>query len=110
MYFLAVLLGIFNLRPGTGSDVAANIDHVDGVGHVYLALVHVVQHLLCAFSPHLIISGMPEEADADYDIALQGEPLLRLKELILKARAAAEGYDWIFSYHITSKYICNAGN
>ena len=49
MYFLTVLLGIFNFRPGAGVDVAANVDDVDGVGHVDLAFMHVVQHLLGAF-------------------------------------------------------------
>ena len=79
--------------------VAAHVDYVDGIRHIYLAFMHVVEHLLGAFRPHLVISGMPEEAYADDDIAFEGEALLRLKELLFKARAAAEGYAWVFADH-----------
>jgi len=40
-----------------------------------------------------------EEADADDDVAREGQALLRLQELLLETRAAAEGYDWVFADH-----------
>ena len=102
VYFFAILLGVFYFRPGALADVAANVNHVDAVGHVDLAFVHVVQHLLGAFRPYLVVSGMPEETDADDDVAFEGEALLRFEELILETRAAAEGYYGVFADHITS--------
>ncbi len=37
---------------GAGADIPADVDHVDLVGQVYFALVHVVEHFLsiiCAY-------------------------------------------------------------
>lgn len=53
--------GIFNLRAGAAADVAADIDHVNPVSHVDLALVHVVKHLLRALGPYLIVPRMTEQ-------------------------------------------------
>ena len=92
-------LRIFNLRPGAGSDIAANIDHEDLIRHIDLPLMHVIQHLFGAFRPNLIISGVTEETNADDDISLQGQLLLRLHESVLKAGAAAKGNDSILPYH-----------
>ena len=94
-----ILLGIFNLGACTGTDIAADIDYIDSVGHINLALMHIVQHLLGAFCPHFIISGMAKQADADDDVSGKCQALLRFKELLLEARAAAEGYDRVFASH-----------
>lgn len=42
---------------------------------------------------------MSEETDAYDNVAFEGEPLLRLKELLFEARAAAEGYDGVLADH-----------
>ena len=42
---------------------------------------------------------MPEKADTDNNVPRQRQPLLRLQELLLEARAAAEGYDGVFVDH-----------
>ena len=84
-YPLPLALGIFNLRAGAGADVAADVDDVDLIGHVDLALVHIVQHLLGALGPDFFVAAMAEQADADDDVALEGQALLRLQELLLEA-------------------------
>ena len=78
-------LGIFNLRAGAGADVAADVDDIDLIGHVDLALVHIVKHLLGALRPDLIVAAMAEQADADYDVAFKGKALLGFEELVLEA-------------------------
>ena len=90
---------MLDLRPGAGTDVPADVDHIDFICHVDLPLVHVVQHLLGAFGPDLIVAGVPEQADADHDVPLQRQPLLRFHKRILEAGAAAEGDDFIFPNH-----------
>ena len=42
---------------------------------------------------------MPEQADTDHNIALQGQPLLCLYKSLFKAGTAAEGDHLVFSYH-----------
>ena len=59
--------------------------------------MHIVQHLLRSLCPHLIVSGMPEEAHADDYVASEGKALLRFQKLILEACAAAEGYYRVFA-------------
>ena len=95
-------LGVFNFAAGALADIAAHVDDVDAVGHVNLALVHIVQHLLCALGPDFIVAAMAEKADADDDVAGEGEALLCFQELLLEARAAAEGYDGVFADHVDS--------
>ena len=46
---------------------------------------------------------MAEKTDTDDDVSFQGEALLSLKELILKASAAAKGYHREFAYHKQTK-------
>ena len=92
-------LGVLNLTPGAAADITVHIDDEDFVRHINLAFVHVVQHLLGAFGPHLIIARVAKEADANDDIPLQRQTLLRLKELVLETGAAAQGYDFVFAYH-----------
>ena len=91
--------GVFDFASRALADIAAHVDDVDAVGHVDFALVHVVQHFLGAFSPDFVIAAMAEKADADDNVALEGQALLRLQELLLEARAAAEGDDGIFAGH-----------
>ena len=80
-------LSIFNLAPGAASDVATDIDNKDFVGHINLALVHIVKHFLGAVGPDFIVSGMAEESDADDDIAFKSQALLGFKKLVLEAGA-----------------------
>ena len=61
--------------------------------------MHVVQHFLGAFGPDFIVPAVAEEADADDDVACEGEAFLRFQELVFEARAAAEGYDGVFAGH-----------
>lgn len=93
------MYGIFDFRPGTIPDVAADIDYIDGIRHIYFTFVHIVEHFLCPLGPHLVIAGMAEQANADYDVSLKRQPLLRFKILLLKAGTAAEGYDGEFANH-----------
>lgn len=51
--------------------------------------MHVIQHFLGPFRPDFVVSGMPEETDADDDVAFKGKALLRLKELLFETRATA---------------------
>ena len=99
---------VFDLGARALTDIASDIDDIDGIGHVYLALVHVVQHLLGPGSPNLFITGMAEEADTDDDVAFEGETLLGLKEIVLEARAAAEGYDFELADHDLLGWLRNA--
>ena len=77
-------LRILNLRAGAGADIATDVDDIDLIGHVDLALVHIVQHLLGTLGPDLIVAAMAEQTDADDDVALEGKALLSLKELLLE--------------------------
>ena len=78
---------------------AAHIDDVDSVGHVDFPLVHVIEHLLCPFGPHLIIARMAKQADANDDVASKGQALLCFQILLLELCAAAEGYYFVFADH-----------
>ena len=100
--FFPVPPGILNLIPGALADISAGIDDIDGIGHVNLALMHVVEHALDTIGPDLVIAGMSEQADADDDVPFQGQLLLRFEELLLEARAAAKGDDFVFADHGTS--------
>ena len=71
----------------------------DAVCHVDLALVHIVQHLLGAFGPNLVVAAVAEETDADDDVTCERQALLRLQELLLEAGRSAEGYDGVFADH-----------
>ena len=97
----AVTDGILDFRAGTLTDIAAHIDDIDGVRHVNLPLVHVVEHLLRVARPDFLVSGVAEEAHADDDVAFEGEAFLRFDELILEAGAAAQGDYGELSYHKT---------
>lgn len=81
------------------ADIAAHVDDVDAIGHVDLALVHVIQHLFGAFGPDFVVAAVAEQADADDDVAREGEALLRFQELVLEAGRTAEGYDGVFADH-----------
>ena len=54
----------------------------------------------CSRRPHFIVAAAPEESDGDYNVAFEGQSLLRLKKLFLETRAAAECYDFVFADHI----------
>ena len=91
--------GVIDFAVRALADVTAYVDDEDLVGHVDFALVHVVQHLLGAFRPDFIVAAVAEQADADDDIAFEGQALLRFQKLLLEARAAAEGYNGVFADH-----------
>ena len=99
---------VVNLRARAITNIASDIDDIDGIRHVYLALVHVIQHFLRPFRPDFLISGMAEKAYADDNVAFQGETFLSLKELVIEACATAEGYDFELSDHQLIIYRLNA--
>ena len=101
--------GIVDFAPGALADVSAHVDDVDAVGHINLALVHVIQHLLGSLRPDFIVPAVSEQANTDDDVARKGQALLRLQELLLEARAAAEGYDGVFADHILNYLLLPIG-
>ncbi len=117
-YMLAVFTSILDFRSRALPNVPTNIDDIDGVAHINLTLVHVVEHFLGPFSPNFIIARMAEKAHTDDNVAIQGKALLRLEKLVLETGAATEGYYWVFADHwlIDYKdeswfnYICNQTN
>ena len=90
---------IFDFAAGAASDVAAYVYDEYFIRHIDLALVHVIQHFLDAFSPYLFVSGVAEEADADDDVSFEGKAFLRFYELVFEAGAAAEGDDFVWDLH-----------
>ncbi len=97
---------VLDLGACAGADVPADVDHVDLVGQVDLALVHVVEHFLDAgevsgirFFPDFAIAGVAEEPDADDDVSFQGQALLGVHEGVFEAGAAAEGGDGVGADH-----------
>ena len=92
--------GEFDFAPGATPNVAPDVDDEDFVRHFDLALMHVVQHLLCPFAPHLVIAGVPKESYANDNISLKGQTLLCFNELVLETRAAAESYDFVWALHL----------
>ncbi len=92
-------LGIFDLAPGAAANVSAHVDDKDFVGHINLALVHIVEHLLGTFGSDFIIPRMAKESDVDDNIAFKCQAFLRFKELVLETGAAAEGYNFVFADH-----------
>jgi len=91
--------GVLDFAARTLADVTAHVDDVDFIGHVDLALVHVIEHFLGALGPDFIVPAMAEQTDADDDVSREGQPLLRFHELLLEARAAAEGDDGVLGGH-----------
>ena len=96
---LPVRQGVVDFATRAGADITVDVDDVDTVSHVDFALVHVVEHLLGPFGPYFVVAAVAEQADADDDVARESQALLRLQELLLEARAAAEGYDEVFADH-----------
>ena len=104
-HFLPRPLRVGNLLPGALSDIPANINHVDGICHVDLAFMHIIQHLLRPFGPDLLVAGMTKKTNADNDVTSEGEAFLRLDELVLETGTAAKGDDGIFTYHTIAIYM-----
>ena len=67
--------------------------------------MHIIQHLLGALRPDLIVTGMTKEADADDNVTFQRQALLCLHEGILKPGAPAERDDFIFSDHLLMPFF-----
>jgi hypothetical protein len=61
--------------------------------------MHIVQHFLGYVSPHLLITGMPEQTHADHNISGQGQPLLGFQKSVPEPGAAAKSNDFILSDH-----------
>ena len=95
----ALSFGVGDFAAGAFADVAADIYDEDFVGHVDLALVHIVQHRLGAFCPDFIITAVTEQPDRNHDVALKSQSFLSLQILFLELCAAAEGYNFIITYH-----------
>lgn len=95
-----VPLRVLDFAPGALADVPADIDDENLIRHINLTLVHIVEHFLCPLRPDLVIARVAEEADADDDVSFEGETFLGLKELVLEARAPAEGYDFVLADHV----------
>ena len=91
--------GVFYFTARTLADITAHVDDIDAIGHVNLALVHVVQHFLDAIGPDFVVAAVAEEANADDDVACEGKALLRFQELLFEAGASAEGYYGVFADH-----------
>lgn len=108
--FLPVPPGILNLIPGALADIPARVDDIDGIGHVDLALMHIIQHHFHPVSPDFIVTGMSEQADADDDVPFKGQLLLRLKELLFEAGTAAQGDDFVFADHLNVFHSYKATN
>ncbi len=106
-YGTAMGHGIFNLTAGAAAYVTADINDEYLIRHVYLTLMHVIQHLLGAFRPYLIVTGMTEQSNAYDYVPLKGKTFLRLQELLLEARAAAQGYDLVIPYHTDMQIFDN---
>ena len=81
---------VIDLRARAFADIPSDIDDINRISHIYLALVHVVQHLLGTFGPDFVVATMAEQADADDDVTGKSQALLRFQELFLEASAAAE--------------------
>ena len=80
-------------------DYADVIDDENLVRHINLALMHIVQHFLDAFSPNLTVAGVTEQADADYNVPFQCQLLLRFHKCFLEPGAATQSNDFVFAYH-----------
>ncbi len=72
-----------------------NVDHIDLVGHIDFAHVHIIQHFFDAFRPNLIIAGVTEETNTDHDITFQRQPLLLFHKSVFEAGTAAESDDFV---------------
>ena len=68
--------------------------------------MHIVQHLfrlsqraLVHVLPDFIVARMTEESDADHNAVFECQAFLHFTELIFKAGATTEGYDFLLTYH-----------
>ena len=84
IHSLAGCQGVVNFRAGAAADITAHIDDKDLIGHVNFPLVHVIQHLLGTFGPHLIVAGMAEEPGADDNIPFLSQFFLCLRKSVLE--------------------------
>ena len=97
VYWLACGRRIFYFRPRTGPDIAADVDHINLIGHINLTLVHIIEHLFGALSPNLIVAGVPEQANADDNVPSQRKALLGFQKCVFESGAPAERDDFILS-------------
>ena len=66
---------------------------------VNLAPMHIVEHLLGAFCPDLIVARVPKEPDTDDNVAFQRQSFLGLHICVLKPSAATKSH-----YRVTRFY------
>ena len=92
-------LSILYFASGTGTNIATNVNNIDRICHVDFSLVHVIEHLFCAFSPDFIITTVTEKPYTNDNITCKSKTLLRFQELLLEARTATEGYYGIIADH-----------
>ena len=91
-------LGVGDFVAGAFADVSADIDDEDLIGHVDLALVHVVEHRLGTFSPDFVVAAVAEEIGL---AGVKGE--LKRQFLIMLLKFGTHNA-LIFKYFC---YLCN---
>lgn len=100
--------GVSNFISGRLADIPPGVNYENLIGQVDLSQVHVVEHRLGACCPHLPVTGMAKQSDADYDMAFEGELFLCLYKRIAKACASAEGDDFVVLNHGLMALVLNA--
>src|SRR5574344_550560 len=110
IHFLSVHLSILNLAPRAAADISAHVNHKNLIRHINLPLVHIIQHLLGPFRPHLIIPAMPKQSNGNHYKTLKSQLLLRRKKFLLKLCASAQRHHFILSYHIIATYLLLASS
>src|ERR1700731_3285646 len=83
------------LRPRAVANVAADVDHKDSVGRVYLHLVDAVERPLLRVGVPLLDAGLRRRVDRqrEHDVAGERKDLVPAVELVLEAGGPAERDD-----------------
>ena len=97
---LAGSLCVGNLTPGTLANIAANVDDKDFICQVNFPQVHIVEHLLHAGLPDIVVARMSEQANTDNNAALQRQAFLRFHEMLFETGTSAERYYFVLLTHI----------
>lgn len=71
-----MMLGIFYFTPRTRPDIPTNVYYVYFIGHVNLALMHIIKHVLFPFSPNFVIATVTEKANTDNDVSCKSKSFL----------------------------------
>ena len=90
------------------ADVAAYIDHENLIGQVDFPKMHVVEHLLHAVRPYLVVARMAEQTHADDYATLEREAFLHLKELFFESRTATKR-DNLVAFNHSAAFFTSVG-